>query len=386
MIILLHGTGDDSNKPENWMGAVAQLMRKHREHVLVLPGVGSKDAKENRLGDYVNEFMESMDEDEYREKNNRPSVSSEKALEDALRKDTGEELDMALKAEAGKEQEVIDSLVKNQRGEENLSNLFAPPGIKLRIAIAGLCALAYWRRLPLTEQKPIRIIGHSRGGSTAVGLHNFLSYHGIRPKTLTLDPCHGLNKGRHLDDSIRKLLNNYGIPHLPSLYSSMVKLATGDVKDYYTKIWMGTLINQPVVDEVAGMPPGSTIRPEIGQFGSAKVENKPKLKKIKHGHMGKFKAFSGEGQEAARDRIKNDIEAFLGGVNDGVSPRNNLEALFKRFTDDKEKEDYDDRVEVQKLVIETLTAHSDRSRRPGGRKSGRSSEADGRLGRSVFGV
>ena len=60
MIILIHGTGDDDTKDENWIKWVGALMESKGEKVLVLPGVSS--GQQGELYDRAHAFLSGLKE------------------------------------------------------------------------------------------------------------------------------------------------------------------------------------------------------------------------------------------------------------------------------------------------------------------------------------
>ena len=55
MIILIHGTGDDNTKDENWIKWVGKVAARHGNLVLEIPGVASSE--QDSIGTYVSQFM-----------------------------------------------------------------------------------------------------------------------------------------------------------------------------------------------------------------------------------------------------------------------------------------------------------------------------------------
>jgi len=315
MIIFIHGTGDDSSKAENWMPWAAKVMERYGETTLVLPGVASSES--NQIARYAQAFFLKI-----RTMNGRnptPQNQNFPLLRAALNEAGGSEVLPALNVRPGEEEAFITHFAMNQREE---SDSYAT-GIKLRMAVGALCAVAYYRRCP--NPRPLRIIGHSRGGSVAVGLHNMLTGYGIvSRRTLTLDPCHGVKKPSH--------------------------------KDYFHKIWDGQLFNIPCVKEVGDVKLISyTFRPAIavGRGGGAVVANHPKLKVIKHGHMGKMQALPGDeaNKRLLRQAIAPAIDRVCGQA--FLNAQEHLNEVFTRGT--LRGSDYQDKVFIQAKVIETLT-------------------------------
>lgn len=264
MIILLHGTGDDDSKPENWMRWVHQIAEDHYQFCLTLPGVHSDQHGE--LADRALLFMDQLALT-FPGAGAGRSISRAGApypLYSAIHDSSGSELPpcsdqsfVQATASIDAARALIRELGAHARAETSGTSA---KGIKLRVALAGICAVTYVRHVK--DPFPIRIIGHSRGGATAVGLHNLLTLWNLNlQKTLLLDPCHG---------------------------QSIV----GSAKDYYTKIWKGRLVNIPCVKTV-GDTIDVTRRPPIEAGEGAdnpSITNHPRLEEIKHGHMGKTSA------------------------------------------------------------------------------------------------
>ena len=266
MLILLHGSGDDDLKPEDWMPLVAAIMEFYGDLALVLPGVGSED-RGNAKAKGI-EFIQRLKRVWTRLGSpgaGRLQCRDSGSLHDAL---SGDNLD-TLRSFRGslnftKAEELINSL---EQGSEKLifgkGDSWSGNGIKFRAAIASFCAILYEGYLPAEHRTPLRIVGHSRGGSAAISTHNLCNYWGLVPRTLTLDPCHGV-------------------------------ISLRDNKLHWHTVWGGTVYNIPAVKQVADMPQGATKRPPISVHsdGNAQVTNHTKLPDIKHGHMGKFRSFT----------------------------------------------------------------------------------------------
>lgn len=274
MIILIHGTGDDDTKDENWMKWVGALMRSKGEQVLVLPGVGS--GQQGELHDRALGFLQGLVDGGELPYLRHPEVDTVpeglRASLAAAGASEANELRPLLTASKNvrtqRHFQILMSLVAEaQRAEDGLNAV----GIKTRAAFAALCAKAYYQSCPPDLLQPIRIIGHSRGGSAAIATHNVLRWYGIRSvETLTLDPCHGVKKI--------------------------------GAKDYTHTVWSGSVVNMPVVKEVGT---GSTwlhytLRPDIsageGSDEGTRVDNRARLTTIEHGHMGKLKNFKKPGK------------------------------------------------------------------------------------------
>jgi hypothetical protein len=286
MLILLHGSGDDDTKPENWMPTVAALMDFHGDLALTLPGVGSGDR--SNLKRYAKTFIRRVKSKWERLGSpaaGRFTADPADSLTSAL--SAGDNLttlrDFRGKLNFSQAEDFVDSLAqKDETGLLGMDQL-GGNGIKLRAGVAAFCAIIYHGYIPEEHATPLRIVGHSRGGSAAISTHNLLSYWGMTPTTLTLDPCHGAKSAR-----ANKL--------------------------HWHTVWTGTVYNIPVVKEVADMPKGSTKRPPITAHtdGDATVTNhSPKLPTIKHGHMGKLRSFSGSTKESGRAAMKASMDRFL---------------------------------------------------------------------------
>lgn len=289
MIILLHGTGDDDTKSENWMRWIGEIARKHGELALVLPGVASGQYKE--VGDRALLFLTAL---ERRPATGRGQLAGgmPESVTRSLRAVSA--LRAVLDVRNGQEADRIRALAEeNQPTEYKV----LAQGIRLRVAIAGLCALAYYRHCG--RDGPIRIIGHSRGGAAAVGIHNLLSHYKILcDRTLTLDPCHGITHGP--------------FPQMT----------------FFHRIGAGTLVNLPCKKPV-GHSPDITFRPPITDLdaGHATITNHQKLQHIKHGHMGKTHSLNGD--SASKNRQRRSLEVNLNVL--VKEDHNNLQAHLTRF-------------------------------------------------------
>jgi hypothetical protein len=269
MIILIHGTGDDNSKDENWIKWVAKIAARHGNKVLEIPGVAS--GEQDLIGTYVSQFMMKLPPagTTIRQTPVNPGAATAE-LHTALRAADGQ-LVRALGVASGNEERALEELLSYKLLTPEAG--MGTTGIKIRVAVVALCALAYYRRCRPADLREIRIIGHSRGGCVAVGVHNLLTYYSVPCEhTLTLDPCHGVNKPRRQ-------------------------------KEYFHKIWYGSLTNIPCHKGVgADFATWATFRPPItvGDTGVANVSHPlgiqnqrgtvvaNKLREIKHGHMGKL--------------------------------------------------------------------------------------------------
>ena len=302
MLIMIHGTGDDSTKTENWMRWVAELEMSDEKHVLVLPGVGS--SMREQLIEIGNDFLTSFLTRYPNKRRELPNLASIPALQAALTEAASDasELGPLLSLNRNSDLQAVLTQIKEKfiaRGEEGQTTAV---GIKSRAAVAALCAIAYYTHLD-EEPETIRLIGHSRGGSAVIAAHNLLRHNGIASvKTLALDPCHGIKKI--------------------------------GAKQYTHVVYSGTVTSIPVIKEVGT---GSTwafytlrqpITLGVGADPNALCYNTPKLKQIEHGHMGKlvrypkpgrieswFKLQSGKdklAQKASRNRqIQTDVGNIL---------------------------------------------------------------------------
>jgi hypothetical protein len=340
MILLIHGTGDDDEKAENWIPWVAKLMERYGELCLAIPGVASSE--QDTLSVHAQGFLAKL----VGPKAGHATVQSNNAgLMTALNRG-GDELKMALNVMNGSEEDFILALVQGKRKEKG----WKTSGIKIRVAVASLCAVAYYRRRPVAQQRPIRIIGHSRGGCVAVGVHNVLTSYGIPcDRTLTLDPCHGVDK-RVIGGAVGTL-----VPVLGNLVGAGIGAA--NIEDYYHKIWGGSLINIPCDKGVGSDWAGFAVyRPliEAAAGGNAHVTNLPKLMDIKHGHMGKIRALPGN--EAAKNTERARLTRLMDGVVTLPFPdaRTALRRFFRQFVK-LGTGDYLDRMTIVGQVISTLT-------------------------------
>lgn len=354
MILLFHGTGDDSSKFENWIRWVDAMMRKHGETVLTVPGVGSKgkvvlagggddsefpdddeiDVGQNSIGPGALEFLSSMgaaaaapppvqskvDKLTGHSPASRNRLSFPKLLA-ALNDAGGDQFPKAARVPPGSEEALIRELAANKQKDGPKVGT----GIKYRAAIASICAVAYHRRS--RARRPIRIIGHSRGGSTAVAVHNILTYHGIECSTLTLDPCHG--KAKMFE------------------------------KDYYRKVWAGQLVNIPNKKNVGvdSLPDMFMCRPPItqGQGGQATITALPRTVNIKHGHMGKIRGFSeAEKSNGSQAHLGMQIQSWLDQQN-GSNPQQLLMNFFERFIVEPHSPLGMDRRIIARQVVQVLT-------------------------------
>jgi hypothetical protein len=260
MIILLHGTGDDDEKTENWMRWVGQIAEEGGEHVLVLPGVGSSQAE--TLAQRAHDFIFRLQCLEgHRERRGAPSgFAVPQGLTEAIEQAASarSELRPLLRGRFDSADEQIDAVNEVTRGE----SIKLAIGIKTRAALATICARRYFE---LAENPTtIRIVGHSRGGAAAIATLNVLRYFGHADvRVVALDPCHGLKKL--------------------------------GAKPYTHVVYSGTVVNLPAVKEVANYAIPYTLRQRItlgdGADASARVVNDEPLESIEHGFMGKLVAF-----------------------------------------------------------------------------------------------
>jgi hypothetical protein len=323
MIILLHGTGDDDSKIENWMASVAKIADKHGDLALTIQGVSSD--LQGQVGDDAIAFLDKVTAAQgYSAQAKRGVEISTQfpKLKAAIENAGGQELPPVLKtiplAGAVAALKMAITTLKNGQRNEGKSSA---AGIKVRIAIAGLAAVGYYRHS--ANPLPVRIIGHSRGGATAVGVHNLLTLIGIPCQhTVTLDPCHGQG-------------------------------VFGDGKDYYTKIWTGNLVNIPCVKEVGDTFFSYTRRPPIEKGEGASycsvTNHTPKLPNIKHGHMGKLRSFESD-KEAGRAALKKIIDPIVAGKYDSLHAH--VLDLFKKCV--PRDNDFEDRKIICNTVLDAL--------------------------------
>ena len=267
MLIMIHGTGDDSTKKENWIPWVSELYEAEGRPVLVLPGVGS--GQQGELINIGRDFLLSFLRQHPNKQRDLPNIQRIPALDAALRaaastrSEIGPLIDTHLISELDFNK-ILKEIERKftARGKEGRTSAI---GIKSRASVAALCAIAYYTHVR-GDPQIIRLIGHSRGGSAVIATHNLLRFNGIKNvKTLALDPCHGVKK--------------FG------------------AKDYTHVVYSGTVTSIPVVKEVGfSWAPNYTLRQPItlgqGADQEAHVYNTPHLKQIKHGHMGKLTTFS----------------------------------------------------------------------------------------------
>ena len=377
MIILFHGTGDDDSKVDNWMRWVADIMRPETP-VITVNGIASKlggvatskfsflkfgaaptSAASGVHREAVNSFFDLMKRHKDRGTGGFGPARITPAPTAAPRADLPG-LTAALAAcgtkdftsiiPAGQEQQVALDTIDKMRVETFASAI----GIKPRMTYAAACALAYYRA---GGSHPIRIIGHSRGGSTAIGTHNLLTYYGVPCEyTLSLDPCHGMNA-----EALHLWLSH-------------------NQKEYYTKIWSGTVTNIGATKGVGADWAGrnylgseenrafaldGTRRPDItlgnGCLDSARVYNLDKrLKQVKHGHMGKFTHKTriigeGPGQVESLEVMAREIREFFK-MCIGMPRADVLRAFFVQSSFDAEAADAADKRFIQQHVLATLTA------------------------------
>jgi hypothetical protein len=185
MIILFHGTGDDCSKPENWMPSVGKIMRKwYGEVVLVVPGVASKQV--SSLGSRVNGCLEDIARATKRSNKQTTTPLGIAGLTAALAEASGSNQEVPQDIRDGEEANLALDVIRRSRKEAFTS----ARGIKPRMSAAACSAIRYYRQ---GGERPIRIIGRSRGGAAAVGCHNIITSYGVPCNyTLTLDPCHGV--------------------------------------------------------------------------------------------------------------------------------------------------------------------------------------------------
>lgn len=352
MILLIHGTGDDDRKAENWMPWVAKIMELYGDMVMVIPGVAS--SQQDDLGAHAMQFMNKL----AGARAGRPTQqSNDQGLMSVLR-ETGSELNQALNVMNGSEEDFIANLCQNKRKEGGSFT----SGIKIRIAVASLCAVAYYRRKLTGSQRPIRIIGHSRGGCVAVGIHNVLTSYGIPcNKTLTLDPCHGVDKavvgmavGAVLATPLLALGPAAALA-IPAAAAAGMTRGITRTKEYFHRIWAGRLVNLPCKKGVGKDWAGFAVyRPPISACGTAAVTNLPLLNRIKHGHMGKIQGL--HGNERAKDEARTRLAARMNRMitQRRANARAHLREYFREFVE-AGTSDYSDRMEIIGQLIPMLT-------------------------------
>lgn len=307
MLILLHGSGDDDTKPENWMPSVAAIMEFHGDLALVLPGVESSEWKlvKSRGIEFVKR-LKSRWERLGRPKPGGFQIDPQSTLFKAL--SAGGNLTTLRDFRGALNFEKAEALINGmeQKKEGGILHV-SGSGIKIRAGVAAFCAILYEGYIPEEERTPMRIVGHSRGGSSAISAHNLINVWGIVPKTLTLDPCHGVGSVR-------------------------------SNKKHWHTVWGGSVLNLPVVKQVAGMPAGTTKRPPItaAPDGNATVENRRKLTDIKHGHMGKLASWEEKEKKRGRAALKGELDTYLHQVAMEATmkskpDRHHLENLYRKL-------------------------------------------------------
>jgi hypothetical protein len=288
MIILFHGTGDDDTKDEHWMFWVAAVCRLHGEQVLVIPGVASK-----QIGEIEARCLEFLARLPRVARRNVTKTLTNLRVTAAISA-AGEELEAATRVQHLGEEDTIRAMC-SKKGRLG-SNVASSQGIKLRAAVAGLCAIAYTRRM--ANPQPIRIIGHSRGGSAALASHNLLCAMDITCNhTLLLDPVHGRKKlfGMH--------------------------------KDYYHIVYAGCVTNLPTRNRnstFADVP----VTAAIGLDPAPYVRSLTAFTEMKHGHMGKFRAFEDKKAQAAQRLQIREVLTRMTRSKGSWSYEEHLEVLF----------------------------------------------------------
>ena len=289
MIVLLHGTGDDNTKPEQWMQWTQKLLEIHGEKVLNLPGIGSPEY--NTIGDISKAFVSSLTNRRYPGFSIAGFSAADPKLKAAISK-AGKEMMEVTRVSPFQEEAAMERMCAEDKKRRMGKDGWLAEGIKLRAALGTLCAMAYYHRTPAA--RPLRIIGHSRGGSAAMALHNLLCAMGFPiQQTLLLDPVHGIRKPVH--------------------------------KDYYTTVYQGNVTNLPAKVKKA------VFSDQIIKLGSpsANLTNLPKLKKLKHGHMGKFISFKDEHKKAGRAELVGRLEAYMKRVTPTGSVLDQMNGLFQ---------------------------------------------------------
>lgn len=286
MIILMHGSGDDDSKPEQWMGWFGKTCRLYGETVLVVPGVGTGESTE--LLDRVKAFFDTLPKGDPPHSRGIAAGTNKDRLK-AL-KAADKEIGTVLKKYNFKnEKELVKELFKKASAKRIKDVAGAGASVKFRVAVASLCALAYYRKTPARE--PIRIVGHSRGGTAALVTHNLLTHYGVPCQhTLLLDPVHGG----------KKMFGH---------------------KDYYQKAWSGHVVwmTAPRSSVMASVPI------KASSSGDATVIELPKTNSVKHGHMGKFCAFKEKAE--GRAVLKPKLERLTADIGIGAKRKKGPEAI-----------------------------------------------------------
>jgi hypothetical protein len=359
VILLFHGTSDDSSKYENWMRWIDQMMSDKGETVLTIEGVGAKgksahvgahdgwpantdeDHGWQSVGPSVLQFIQGLRFTVPGASGVRPITKLDRltghsaagrnrisypALLRALNEAGGDEFPKAARVPPGQEETLVQDLATAKLQHPDGPKVGT--GIKYRAAVASIAAVAYVRQIDTNAV--IKIIGHSRGGSTAVAVHNILTYHGIKCDTLTLDPCHGKKKFQP--------------------------------KEYYRKIWDGRLVNQPnnknvAVDWLADI---FMERPAItkgeGAAASCSIVNRARTKNVKHGHMGKLQRFGKDADgTAGKANLGLQISTWITQNAPSLSKQRLLMQFFQRFIGEPNTKVGIDKRLIAKLVIENLT-------------------------------
>jgi len=251
------------------MPSVGKIMRKwYGEVVLVVPGVASKQV--SSLGSRVNGCLEDIARATKRSNKQTTTPLGIAGLTAALAEASGSNQEVPQDIRDGEEANLALDVIRRSRKEAFTS----ARGIKPRMSAAACCAIRYYRQ---GGERPIRIIGHSRGGAAAVGCHNIITSYGVPCNyTLTLDPCHGVRNG---------------------------------LVDYYHKTWAGNLENIPAakavgVNSARWLFTSVVERPAItaGAGATGTITNHPAITNMQHGHMGKLTRFKGSDAEKSEQR------------------------------------------------------------------------------------
>ena len=289
MIVLLHGTGDDNTKPEQWMQWAQKVLEFHGEKVLNLPGIGSPQY--DTIGEISRTFIAALGT----RRNPGFSLSGFQAADPKLKaaiSGAGREILEVARLTPFQEEAAVERMASDDKKRRMGADGKLAEGIKLRAALGALCSMAYYHRTP--DARPLRVIGHSRGASAAMALHNLLCVMGFRvEKTLLLDPVHGIRKPVH--------------------------------KDYYKTVFQGTVTNLPAKIKSATFAD----QPITSGGPAANLTVYPKLQKLKHGHMGKFLAFKEENKKTGRADIKQRLEGYVQRLNVNETVHKNLHGLFR---------------------------------------------------------
>ena len=289
MIVLLHGTGDDNTKPEQWMQWAQKVLEFHGEKVLNLPGIGSPQY--DTIGEISKEFIAGLGT----RRNPGFSLPGFQAADPKLKaaiSGAGKEMLEVTRVNPFQEEAAVAHMASMDKKRRMGPDGKLAEGIKLRAALGALCSMAYYYRTP--TPRPLRVIGHSRGASAAMALHNLLCAMGFSvEKTLLLDPVHGIRKPVH--------------------------------KDYYKTVFQGTVTNLPAKIKSVTFAD----QPIVAGGPGANLTIHPKLQKLKHGHMGKFLAYKEENKKSGRAELKKRLEGYTQRLSRNETAHKSLHGLFR---------------------------------------------------------